>query len=163
MPQSLTLLPKTADIPFGLFDISIREHRAVNAGRLLGGTVDIITHGDSDRESLEEFEKHGISFEAAIEYYVWELEKNSYVFAYLIDRYYDDTGYRKVDVEKEYKFFMNSTSSDAGKKIADQLVEKIRSCENWGELYDEMHMNNRFQKDMKDRILGELKQCRRIC
>ena len=159
MPQSLTRMPKEAEITIAGGTIYIRDHLALLAGGLLGTTMDIITHPDSDRKSLEEFEKQGVSFEMAIEECVRELEEDTDVFAYLNMDHYSDTEYDDGDSEFVWEFFSDNAKSDTARKLANQLAEKIRSCNNWEDLYDELHMSSQFQQDMKSKIFEELERC----
>ena len=65
--QSLIQLPKTADIIIGMCHITIRNHKVTGDFGLFSDIMNIIVDPDSREYILVEFEKHGISFEAAIE------------------------------------------------------------------------------------------------
>ena len=155
MTQSLTQLPKDATFRIAGWTIIIRNHEVMYIHGLIGEMMNIIHVGESDRDTLYQFEKHGISFEMAIEYCAKELEENSDVLKLFISRYYDMCDSISLDV--------GFSKSDAGRIIAGQFVEKIRSCDNWEELYNELHLTSMFQKEMKNKIKREMEQqCRKV-
>ena len=61
-----------------------------------------------------------------------------------------------MDDEKE--IVARFSKSEACRIIAGQFVEKIRNFNNWQDFYDEMRLTSRFNKDMKNRIIQELKE-----
>ena len=155
MAQSLIQLPKDADFRIGVWHIKITDHMIVNQGDLFDCIVDIIMDPRSDRQMLYQFEGHGISWEMAIEECVRELEEDTDVFAHSLNRYNNTW----VDWAHSIAF----SESVAGRKIAGLLVEKIRSCDNWDNLYDEMQLTSKFQKEIKNRMQEEMKpQCRKV-
>ena len=153
MGQSLTQMPKKTDFKICGWEISIMEHKARGSEGLYGRIVFIVEDPESNRDTIQQFEKYGISFEAAIECCAEELEENPGVLAWFISWEYDmgDSG-----------FIAGFSESEAGRSTATQLMEKIRSCDNWVELYDELHHSSRFQKEMKSKILKELEQCPKV-
>ena len=163
MPQSLIQLPETADFYIGGWPITIRNHKVVDVdGGLISRIIDIVHDTMISRGMLDELEKHGISFEAAIEYSVAELEQDA---KGLTDVIYSAYHTETVKVDNRYYFWnVNDkfSSSDAGRKITSLFVEKIRSCDNWGELYDEMHLTSEFIQDIKNRIPEEVKYCPKV-
>ena len=104
-----------------------------------------------------QFEKHGINFEAAIECCCGELEENEQILACAIYWSYDELEKIKMhpldDMPDAILVFSRSA---AGRKIAAQLIEKIRSCDNWEELYDVFHYTNKFYNDVMSGIEDEL-------
>ena len=161
MPQSLTRLPQTADFKMERYPIRIRDHEVENWGvrGLLGKIMRVISHSDSNKETLCQFEKHGISFEMVIEYCACELEYNTDILADIMyGHYYDDDVLNEKGVILDLESIHIFSKSEAGRIIAGQFVEKIRNCGDWEELYDEMQMTGKFRKDMKRRIKRELKK-----
>ena len=57
---------------------------------------------------------------------------------------------------------LDFAANKVDRKFRDQYVDKIRSCDNWEELYDEFHHTSRFYRDMKSGIEKELKHCRKV-
>ena len=119
----------------------------------------IVQDSHSDVHTLTQFEKYGISFEATIEYCAKEIE---YKEARLVRIIYkicslDETGDITTNIsESEIQDLSKSVS---GRKMAEQLIEKIRSCSNWEELYIEMLP---AALDMIRKSSVKIKQCRKI-
>ena len=164
MPQSLTRLPEEVEFKIGEWHVTVQNHVITEDMGLFGIIMNIVTSSDLDRKALLEFEKRGISFEAAIECCVEEIENNTDILAKVLWWHYDTYKISEMPCDHRY---LNPTydfsKRDAGRKIAVQLVEKIRSCENWGELYDELNLKSQFQKEMEYKIISEVKEyCLRI-
>ena len=164
MGQSLIQMPKEAKFEIAGWPIRIRRYMATNVDGLSGRIWHIIQDGDSDRQSLYQFEKRGVSFEAAIECCVSEMEHDGNMLTNIIwhgnilKSVFHPS--QMLNTRSKCKDFSESM---AGRKIAEQFIEKIRSCDNWGELYDEMQMTSKFNQDMKNRIIYELEQqCRKV-
>ena len=159
MSQSLTRLPKTAKIKMEGWNITIENYR-VTHGSFWYITLLLIGNSSQNRDTLYKIEKQGFSFEMVIEYYIRELEEDAEVFAGTIDRHY---GIRYIeDGFITWEELVAFSKSVAGRKIAEQLIEKIRSCDNWDDLYDEMQPTGKFHTEMKQKIKEELKQqCRK--
>ena len=160
MPQSLTNMPKTAEFAMPGTYIEIQDQKSVGFWGLFNSMLHIIQDSDSDRQSLSEFEEYGISFEAAVEECIRELEHDTDVLLNSID-WYLSIG-ESVKIADTNESLIPFSESAAGRIIADQLVEKIRSCDNWEQLYDEMDPVSRFSCNMKKRIKeGMRQQCRK--
>ena len=164
MEQNLIQMPKTAYIELRGRHISLENHMITGTGGLTSGIIDIISmdtiEGEkSDRQILSEFEKYGISYEAAIEYCAEEIEGNTEVLACMVVSCYGD--WLAIDWRCR-KASDDFSESAAGRKIAEQFIGKIRSCNDWGELYDELRLESQFNIDMRNRIITELKQCRKV-
>ena len=154
MPQSLIRMPQTAGFDIGGLEIHIWNHEVDDEIGLFGKIIWIVNEIDLGSESLNEFEKHGISFEAAIEECARELEGDTEIFEHFI--------VWQCDIDDLDDQTVNFSESTAGRKIAEQYIEKIRSCDNWGELYDELHHTSRFQQEMYDKMSTELEQCLKV-
>ena len=170
MPQSLTRLPQEADFKILGWEVIIQDHEMKNWNGIFDIIINIVNDSGSQRDTLYQFEKHGISFEMAIERCVQELEYSVEILARIIawDSFIKDIA-EKVEKISGSKCTSGCISlrkfseSVEGRATVDQLVEKIRSCNNWGELYDEMHQDSQFNKDIESRIIMELKeQCRKV-
>ena len=164
MPQNLIRLPKIADIRFTGRDVTIRNHKVVERGGLTSRIMRITNDQGSNRQTLVEFEKHGINSEMAIEECVRELEEDVNTLAHAVFMYWDREDILKYYTGKKWDDGIFAfTKNKTGRIIADQYIEKIRSCDNWGDLYDELHHTSKFQKYMKKRIKEEMRQqCRKV-
>ena len=163
MPQSLIRMPETADIPVFKWRIIIRNHKVVSRDGLIGRIVRFASDSDSRGDTLSEFEKYGVSFEAAIEYCAAELEHDSKLLTDVIYWSYGIREIRDEIIQNNWKLIVDLSKRDAGKAIASQYIEKIRSCDNWQQLLDEMKQTSRFTKDMKKIVKMEIeKTCRRV-
>ena len=163
MPQSLTQLPKTADFKIGGWPIKITDHKIESFDNLFDCMLDIIMDPRSDRQILSEFEKYGVSFEAVIEYCVEELEHDVNMLTNIMWRGdILESVFHPSQMLNTWSKCEDFSKSVAGRKIAEIYIEKIRICDNWGELYDEMHPTSEFIKNINNRIVEELKQCRRV-
>ena len=159
MGQSLTQLPRTAEFKILGHTITIVEHKVKNYFGLSSTILDIINDQKTNRRILSEFEKHGVSFEAAIECCATELEYNVNKLARVIIWNYERRKFTDwISTEKNTKEITVFTASLKGRRIAEELTAKIRNCDNWEELHDELHMNSEFQTEMKKRIREEMRQ-----
>ena len=158
MPQNTIQLPKNAEFEIDGYGVTIQNHMVTNYGGLFGPIMYIVTCLDLPKNELVKFEKHGISYEAAIECCVLNLEKDAEVLTDLIYHDYDMKRVSKNGTDSNWKDLHIFSKSVAGRKIAGQFTEKIRSCDDWGQLYEEMHHTSKFYKDMKNKIKEEMKQ-----
>ena len=157
MSQSLIQLPEEADFEILEWDITIRNHEVQEEG-LFGTIIAIIKSSLSNKKTLEEFEKHKVSYEAAIEWCARELESDPWILEGVIWWHYNPKKLKEIKNKDTWSVISALSTSDAGKSIAEQIVEKIRSCDNWGDLYDEMQMTSKFQQETRRKIKMELKQ-----
>ena len=158
MSQSLTQLPKTAEIKIRSHEIPIKNHRVVRVDGLLGGISYIIRDPSSPCETLSEFEKQGISFEMVIEECSRELEYDPMILVEFCDKNYNVTLESGTVVQEEWTRLVSFSKSSAGRAVADQFIEKIRSCDNWKELYDELERGSKFMDNMEERVQKEVKK-----
>ena len=150
MPQSLTQLPETAEFEIGGWRIIIRNHKYGYVMGLFGTILNMIVDKNLEKNILCEFEKQGISWEMTVEYCAYELEHDVDVLAYAIRR--------NVEIQKNsWDETCDFLKSDVGRKIASQYIEKIRSCDNWRDLYDELNFTSQFQKGMYEMIGNEMR------
>ena len=156
MPQSLIQLPKTADFKIGGWYIKITDHKIESINNLFDCIVGIIIDPRFDRQILYQFEEHGISFETVIEECARELEEDPEVFAW--SRYRDRNSWFLGCKHTDRAHLLAFSESVAGRKIVELVVEKIRSCDNWDDLYDEMQLTTKFNENMGKRINKELKE-----
>ena len=157
MTQTLIRMPQTADVEILGWHVTVWKHRVV-FGDLWSKIIGIIMESKSNRETLYEFEKHGITFEAVIEYCAKKFEDDFEVLENII---WDQKMMKiagTLNTGDRGLIGRNFSKSVTGRKIAAQYTEKIRSCGNWEELYDEMQLSSQFQKNMKSRIIREIKQ-----
>ena len=150
MPQNLIQLPKEAYFPVSITTITIQDHKVVNRYGLFGKIGSITRRSNSDMQSLYQFEKHGVSFEAAIEECARELEHDIHILANAISDHYEI--WEKDDGCNRWNNLCDFAASETGRVMASQFIEMIRSCDNWEQLYDHMQLNSKFQKEMKGKI-----------
>ena len=165
MPQSLTRLPENTRFKILGNGITIKNHKIEWTGDLIGEIMYIIESEDTDRNSLYQFEKYGISFEMAIEESVRGLEEDIRVLGYLVYWHlsiFDEIG-RINDNCIDYTV-MDFSKSVAGRNAAGQYIDAIRNCNDWGELYDLLRVTSKFQKNMEKKNLMEIReqQCRKV-
>ena len=156
MTQSMTQLPETADIEILGWYLTIRDHMFVGYVGLLGSIIDMISVPNSDRDVLCQFEKYKVSFEAAIDCCTREIKDDVRVLSNIIFWNYDVKKTKDRDTFEHLNAVLDFLKSAAGRKIAEQFIDKINNCDNWRQLYDEMHLESKFQKDMKSKIIAEL-------
>ena len=163
MPQSLTRLPKTADIKMDNWDITIRNHKMVNTVGMFPKIMSIIDDLKFNVQTLYQLEVHGISFEMVIENCVDGLENNVGVLAdYIWGDNCRNSDWIATIGDSSWDQVLVFSKSVAGRNIAEQFIEKIRSCDDWQQLCEEMRLTSRFSRDMRQKILKEWEQCRRV-
>ena len=163
MPQSLTRLPETAQFVIGNCQVTIRDHRIVDSKGLFGKILWMARNKECDANTLCQFEKHGISYEAAIECCAHEMENDTSILADTILLGYIILKYEKILTGNTVERIRAFSKSMAGRSIANRYVDTLRNCDNWEQLYDELQPTSRFQKEMKSTVNREVKQqkCRK--
>ena len=162
MPQNLIRMPERAEFEIGTYSIKIRDYKLVTLVGLFPKIICIIRDSSNNIQTLSQFEKQGVSFEVIIECCVRELEDDVEIFADFIWGNNHLEGFWDTVAEKSWDDVLAFSESESGRTIAGQFIEKIRSCDNWEQLYTEMHISSKFRKDMEDKILKELKRCRKV-
>ena len=163
MPQSLTRLPKEAEIGIGNWSVTIQDHKVVGDDGLTLKMIWIVNSPFAYRKTLSEFENWGVSFEAAVEWCAHELENNVKLVLNIIRRMMFLEAKTNLDKCNVDDVILEFSKSGITGRIATLYVDKIRSCENWEELYDTLQQSSKFTKEMNDRIKEEVKlQCRRV-
>ena len=163
MPQSLIHLPESADFVILGCHITIWNHKITSWDGLVGRITDIIRSGNSDRDTLYQFEKHGISFETAIRNCIMELKDDADILGWMIRRHYDISRINGNTADDTRDIILDFSKSEAGRIMAAHIIEKIKRCNSWQKLYSELHQRSEFSEDMKNKIIGELKQqCRKV-
>ena len=154
MQQSIVRLPKEDNFEIGGWYIKIQDHKVKYREGLIGMLTLMIGSKSVDRQTLAKFEEYKVSFEAVIEECSNELEDNKIKSAEIIWHHYDiTTQSTTTKVETSIRGIYDFSKSEAGRTIINEFIEKIRSCENWKELYDILHPKNKFIRDMKQRIM----------
>ena len=162
MPQSMTKMPEEADFDISLYPVTIWNHKVEQLGGLLGVITGIIRDENMDRNTLYQFEEHGISFETAIEECVCELENNTDTLGNIV-AWNKMHGKTTETLYKDWDDACKFSKGVTGRNIAEQYIEKIRSCNNWDELYDEMQQTSKFSKYMGSQMMAGVKeQCRKV-
>ena len=147
MPQSLIQLPETVDIT-GESDLHIRNHEVVDWGGLLYWILTIINR-KVWKTSVTEMEKHGISYEMVVECCVHELEHDTELLTWMMMIHYNVGP--NLHLHAEY------SERIAGRKIAGEIVDAIRTCNDWTDLHDTMQQKSGFSKDMAEKIREDLR------
>ena len=150
MPENLLQLPATAKFMIGQRNIAIRDHRVLQIDGLFGRILSIINDSNSNMETLLEFEGHKINFETAIEECAYELQVHAQILMDVIWWHYDSAS--------EHDACLDFSAGDRGRMIADIFIEKIRSCDDWQDLYEEMQLTSKFNRDMRNMVETELEQ-----
>ena len=131
MIQSVGLPPKAAEISAGSWGFNIIHHRVEDAGMFTGLLTLIKLNNPADwNRVVLQMEQKGITFEDASRYCCHELSREINKRVHLFTHYYDF---------KNQKILLAFAKSVAGRRIAEKLVEQIKSCTNWDEFYREMN------------------------
>ena len=155
MKQNIVSLPETADIEIAGKYIIIKNYEVVlTRGGFLYKIMCMVNDSEQDKNTLEKFEDYGVSFEAAIEYCIHEIEDDTEKLANIIWLYDDasDSKNRWKQIDDKWSKMCNFSASVKGREIAEEFVENIRSCTNWVQLHETMNKKSVFQKDMKQKI-----------
>ena len=154
MAQSMTRLPETAEFRIGGHLIQIENHVVVSAIGLFDAIMYIIEDPESNRDTIQQLEKYGISWEMAIECCAHEIQCNTDILLQVISKHCALGKIKEAVTENAHDEIINFSKSVTGRIMPEMYIEKIRSCNDWGELYDEMHPTSEFQKEIKSRILN---------
>ena len=169
MAQSLVQLPETAEIScFGTW-LKIENHGVVNNDGLYNWILGSISCGEWN-DVLPQMKQQNISFEAVIETCIEELD-DTINFVPIVNRYHDDdidksaiedaTSARDIAMKTfgdKYEAIVEFAWSNAGKELASDIIDKIRDCHNWNELY--IFANDKFHGKVEQRIMNGIKQCK---
>ena len=161
MAQSLTRLPKTAEFSIQRIHVKINDHKMEPHTDLLDIIMNINKDEFSDRNTLSQFEKHGISWKMAVEQCVKEMQYDTDVLGWIIFWNVNISTSKVALKNYDDKITCAFSKSVAGRHIATQFIEEIRRCNNWGELHDQMHWKSRFGKDVEKQIIEGLK-CHKV-
>ena len=162
MPQSLTQLPKEIDVDIDhMWHVPIKNHLIERPDYLLYTVTCVIDSPRTDKNTLFQFEAFGVNYES-FTVACSDILKNDPVgslcrvlfFHYGMCNYLTDMP--NGQSERRHDLIFRLLKSRLGKIYADILVEKIRSCDNWDDLYEEMHHTSKFHKYMRGRIEEEI-------
>ena len=159
MTQSIVQLPETAYIRYRGDYLKIENHRVLHLGGLFGMIDHIVNRLESDRDTLSELEQHNISFEAAIECCITELEDNPDILADFIFWGYKIESLRNRGVRNANRNeIIVFAGTPAGRDIVGDITDKIRDCNNWADLYDMIEPGSDFNKNIRQKIRAIIKQ-----
>ena len=147
MAQSLTQLPKDAEIGIDGVFIYIKNHEITHPGGLFEW-LDRIVNSKNWNEAVVQMEKHGISFEAAVERCVTEIEHGPGVIRNIIG------GYNSL-IREEWYSNAKFSKSDMGNTVSELLISKIRQCEGWDEYQDVMQKTSGFKNGINEYLNRE--------
>ena len=146
MAQNIVRLPESAVINAGRWLLTIKNHAVITKYGLFTGIAGAIREGHWD-EVLKQLKSGEFSYESVLEQCVAEIETNQKAFTYAIWWNYDaDLTYTKA---KEF------IKTDAGVSLGIKIVDNIRDCSNWDELYKELHPKSKFSRDIQKIIKRE--------
>ena len=148
-------MPKQMSVQIQGWPVTIHNHRVTSKDGLFGRIAVIVRYPDSYRESLAEFEKYGINFEMVVEYCACELLDDPLILAG-VTWHYNIKTFKHTPSTILWNRITMFSKSIVGRHIADQFIDKIRNCDNWGELYDIMHPQNKFNRNIRSRMTAEL-------
>ena len=163
MTQSIVGFPESADFEICGHIIKIRFHKIIHHGGFFALALNILADSDANRQTLAEFEGHGISYESFIECCITELEENPETFARIIN-WIDHTSQQVIPLHSAGKWdhVLLFSQSSRGMEMAEEFEEKIRNYENWGEFYDDLKPASKFIKEMKKHLKMEIKQWHKV-
>ena len=166
MEQNLLNLPETAVISVDgvgtLF--RIKNHKVAGVRGLFNTMSAVVHHGAWDK-AVSDMKSQGFTYESVIERCARELEGNSYVLADFMYGHYNFKRRGTITLPEKASIHdacLDFSESVRGRMIADQIVEKIRDCNNWGELHQIMEKSGKFGTDMKRRIRKECETWLRV-
>ena len=154
MTQSMTRLPKSAEIQALGNTLVIKDHVITSEWNLIEWIFQVINYQDRDiwNNMVKDLDANKLSYEAAIECCAQEIEDDYDTFGNIIYCHYDIKKYTCRDAEEHLQAVLAGSHSQECIKISEQFMEKIRSCDNWGDLYDEMQSTSKFIENMKKQI-----------
>ena len=99
------------------------------------------------------FEDHGISFEAAVETCISDIEEKDRIkLAEVIFWHYS---IKEIsDMQKKL------VKRGAMQQFGEDFIDKIRDCANWDELQTKLDQKSKFSEIMKSKIREEIRQCK---
>ena len=167
MPQSLTRLPKTAHILHRGMYIRIKDHEVIKTcHRDPGDIIDWVAEqarvpdlfnwlatlscNGNWTDVVAQMEQQGINYEMVIEHCVTALENTPGVLGTYIYNHYKITG--------DLIACVNFSKSAAGRRTSDELVVRIRNCNNWRELFTEMSLKNKSYGSLRKLIKKDMKK-----
>ena len=95
--------------------------------------------------AVSELEKAGVSYEAAIEYCIGELEDNTEILERVMWWHYNI----QLGIIERRRF----SKSVAGRKIADYIIQDMRRCNNWKDLTETMKKSDSY-RHIRNQIMG---------
>ena len=165
MVQSIARLPESAKGIFRYHHLEIKNHVVYTLYGLFFFTVLIIRNEDK-KKIVDWFKSNHVSFEAVIEQCIQELEDDHPAARLnMIEAHYpwshsNELGFFNVEQWGGAwgKIISQFSKTSAGRWIADQYVEKLRTCRNWNMFTDTLDMKGVFQQEMKQKIREEIIQ-----
>ena len=152
MTQGMEQLPCEADFRILGWCVKIKNHKVMNHFGLFGSMMDIAKDSHFGSQFLTEFEGNGITCKAAIQHSATELENNPEILAYLTLTHYCFWEIKEDCSENDWDEILNFSKSVEGRNIAGMISEKIKSCTNWQDVYDELRPKSAFNCGMTGEI-----------
>ena len=154
MTQNMTGMPETAEFRVRGYLVTIENHEVEN----WGGLLDImwcVTNVDRDKDILSKFEKHGVSFAAAIKCLIQETSSKNDMIARALQRHYGTCVVESEIINQRDKIIV-FIKNPQGELMMKQFTDKIKKCNNWIELYDVLDLTSRFQRDAAETIRNKV-------
>ena len=147
-------LPKTAEIKcIGTGYLEIKDHKVVN---WRGGIMEWLTnvllfygHSGQYDNAVTQMIQQGFKFEGVKEQCILDLQ-NEKKLEEILWQYVQDKGTQQK-IQKLVK-------SETGKNIARDIIEMIKTCDNWDQFFVEMRKESAVQKKIRARIIRGIKQ-----
>ena len=146
---SLQELPRRVRVPVGGVLLVIKNHRVQNESGIFLTVLNAAKSVLWPR-SVMVMESNGINYGNFAEAAIQEIKQNYGVVEGLVGWYHR--------IKKNSGNALEFSKSDAGRKIAGQYIARIKRCKNWTEFHKAMKKNSKFQKEMKQKIMEEMKQ-----
>ena len=150
--QEIVRLPENAIITAPEYDLHIENHEVVDTWTLLFW-VKKVFRNNALETVLPQLKKHGISFEAVIEYCVTELEEQNTLRENIVSWHFNV--YMEIEYDDKNSKIKYETSQET-LQIREQIIEEMRNCSDWDDLRRSFNEESRFSKDMKEQIKKQM-------
>ena len=151
MEQNIVRLPETAEINIDNSWLIIENHK-VKKGMQLFIWMQGLAKNEEQYETLDEFEKWGITYEAFIEQCVMELEEDSVVFQTMENWEYCDN-YTNDRVR------LDVANTPAAAEIISDMVDHIRDCNDWEDFFELINPESDFSTYIAEELKFEARKC----
>ena len=159
MGQNLVGLPKEAHIRLGMWILEIKDHR-IQGNDFIWRWLCLVTREHHWKEVAKTLDENGVTFEAVIETCVVDFEKNHDILAWMMGTH--------LGAGLKWAESMEFSKSATGRAAADRIIEDIRQCDDWEDLFNRTNLNSEWNDYLRDIVIkdwrkdGELIRCLRV-